>query len=393
MAKRISAVNIRTKGKGFEARPWVNGKQLSIYRHTFEEVQDELAKIQLGKRLASISKDITVEEYLTSWLDREELAVRTGDRKYNTYIDRKGKLEKYVVTGLGNLLLRDVSVLNVRAHFDALAREAMRKSGTLTPVGSRSRQIAFEALRSALTSAVDDGYLLSNPLYTPKGRKKGPKPGHKKSKRVFLTADQANALLDSCVKQSRKLYMLCFTALHTGMRSGELRALRRSAIDLEESYINVLGSASEALDGGHDMVYPKSHAGFRKVTISETLVDELTPWLESLNPEDLVFPNAVGGIMNRNGFMERQFRPAVKDSECPEGTDFHSLRHTHVAMLIAANVSPKKIQARLGHASITITMDTYGHLFPSDDKTTASVLDGAFKRPRESQGKNLKKAS
>jgi Phage integrase family len=88
------------------------------------------------------------------------------------------------------------------------------------------------------------------------------------------------------------------------------------------------------------------------------------PW----EPDALVFGAPEGGPLRHRNFYRRRFRPAVADAGLPERTRFHDLRHTCAALLIAQGAHPLAVMQRLGHSSITVTMNTYGHLFPELDE-------------------------
>ena len=86
--------------------------------------------------------------------------------------------------------------------------------------------------------------------------------------------------------------------------------------------------------------------------------------------------------MRRTNFRRRSWLPAVRAS-VGEPLRFHDMRHSHAAMLIAEGEHPKVIQARLGHSSIQVTLDTYGHLFEGLDEAAADRLDAAYARASE----------
>ena len=96
---------------------------------------------------------------------------------------------------------------------------------------------------------------------------------------------------------------------------------------------------------------------------------------------DLVFTAPLGGPLRRTNFRRRGWLPAVGASIGLPFT-FHDLRHTHAALLIGEGAHPKVIQERMGHASIRVTLDTYGHLFEGLDVAAADSLDGLFERSR-----------
>ena len=91
----------------------------------------------------------------------------------------------------------------------------------------------------------------------------------------------------------------------------------------------------------------------------------------------VIMSNAAGRIIRRNAFGD-SWRAAVKAAGLPVGTRFHDLRHFYASAMIAANLDPKVIQARLGHATVAETMDTYGHLFPDASEQGRGALDAMF---------------
>lgn len=103
-------------------------------------------------------------------------------------------------------------------------------------------------------------------------------------------------------------------------------------------------------------------------------------------PNDLIFVGRDGGPLRRTNFRKRHWLPALERAELPMELRFHDLRHTCAALLIAQGAHPKEIQARLGHSSITTTLDRYGHLFPSLDERLSIGLDELFRRSETESG-------
>jgi integrase len=95
-----------------------------------------------------------------------------------------------------------------------------------------------------------------------------------------------------------------------------------------------------------------------------------------------VFTAPKGGRLRHNNFYQRLFCPALRHAGLPEQVRFHDLRHTCAALLIAQGAHPKAIQAHLGHSSIQVTMDRYGHLFPDALEHLADRLDAARTQAR-----------
>jgi integrase len=114
---------------------------------------------------------------------------------------------------------------------------------------------------------------------------------------------------------------------------------------------------------------PKSTDGVRTVPLSVQLVSALKAWkLKSKfsKPEDLIFPNRHGAHIGHDNLIKRQFLPLL-DAVGARRFNWHSLRHFAVSGWIEAGMAPKTVQTFAGHASLQITMDRYGHLFPNED--------------------------
>ena len=168
-------------------------------------------------------------------------------------------------------------------------------------------------------------------------------------------------------------------AAYTGLRFGELGALRVDRLDMLKRSLRVVENLSEVQ--GHLAVGPvKSKASRRTVTMPAFLVERLASHIATY-PDDsgFVFSAPAGGPIRRTNFRRRHWLPAVR-STVGESVRFHDLRHSHAALLIAEGIHPKVIQERLGHASIKTTLDTYGHLFEGLDAEAADALDDAFQR-------------
>ena len=131
------------------------------------------------------------------------------------------------------------------------------------------------------------------------------------------------------------------------------------------------------MDRGKVYVGPlKTKESRRVVTIPAFLADELGQHPSGSGAtDDLVFPAPEGGYLRRANFRRRLWAPAVERAGISPAPTFHHLRHTAVALAIAQGAHPKAIQSRMGHASITTTLNLYGHLFPSLDVELAERLD------------------
>ncbi len=97
------------------------------------------------------------------------------------------------------------------------------------------------------------------------------------------------------------------------------------------------------------------------------------------DPAELVFTSPEGQPLRSLNFARTVWKPAVAAARLPEGLRIHDLRHTAAALMIAQGAHPEAVKRHLGHSSITVTMDTYGHLFPSEAEALADRVDGMFR--------------
>jgi integrase len=165
---------------------------------------------------------------------------------------------------------------------------------------------------------------------------------------------------------------LIVTAIFTGMRASELRGLPWSAVDFEKRTITVRQRADEYGTIG----MPKSAAGQRTIPMSPTIFNTLLEWRLRCpkGALDLVFPNRVGKVEPLSNIAQRVWRPVQMAAGLVDGDgvplfNFHTLRHFAASLWIELGFSPKRLQTLLGHSSIQMTFDRYGHLFasPEDD--------------------------
>jgi integrase len=183
-----------------------------------------------------------------------------------------------------------------------------------------------------------------------------------------LTPPEIRRLVAAAEERYRLIIM---TAIYTGLREGELLGLGWDDVDFQGRQLIV----RRTLNKNGRFYEPKTRASRRRVAIPVSLVLELKRWkLACPKGEiDIVFPNASGGLENQSNLLKRGFFPALRRAGLRH-IRFHDLRHTYASLLVALDVHPKRIQALMGHSSIKITMDTYGHLMHETDSDAAEKI-------------------
>jgi integrase len=186
------------------------------------------------------------------------------------------------------------------------------------------------------------------------------------------------------------LHALVFVAVTTGLRQGEVLALRWSDVDLADGGLRVVRSLQYLGREGLRFAEPKTARSRRRLALSPDTVSALGEHRRrqlarrlALGPayedQDLVFPDPLGRpappprISHRFGALVR--RAGVGPLR------FHDLRHTHATLLLQAGVHPKVVSERLGNTSVSITLDTYSHVLPGLQEQAVRLLDGILQRP------------
>jgi integrase len=169
------------------------------------------------------------------------------------------------------------------------------------------------------------------------------------------------------------------TAVFTGMRASELRGLRWADIDFDRNVVHVRQRA----DKWGAIGAPKSAAGEREIPMSPMVVNALKEWRLACPQQEaqlvLVFPNGDGHVESHANIIARGFAPLQRTSFGSVKYGLHSLRHFFASWAIEQGFSPKRLQALLGHSSIQMTFDVYGHLFPSLEDDHAKFAGASWR--------------
>jgi integrase len=214
---------------------------------------------------------------------------------------------------------------------------------------------AFQIVSGVFKRAVRRKLIATNPCALVDGL-----PRIEESPKRFLTVSEVGQLADACGEWESLIWL----AATSGMRWEEIVGLRWK--NISGNTIRVVEVVVEV--GGRLIVKgPKTKRSRRSITVPEGLVGRL-------KGDDYVFCDSEGGPLRRSNWMPRVFQPAV-DATVGEPMTFHDLRRTHVAWLIESGVHPKVISDRVGHASIKITMDLYGHLMEGLDASAADAIE------------------
>jgi integrase len=189
---------------------------------------------------------------------------------------------------------------------------------------------------------------------------------HRRRER-FASRDEAKRLLAALAESDRAVWS---TAFYGGLRRGELRALRVKRIDLEANVIHVKRGWDD-----HDGEIETKGRNRRRVPISRVLGRELRAHLvrTGRRDTDLVFGESATSPFRPSDLIARAGK--AREAAGLKRITLHECRHTYASLMIAAGVNAKALSTYMGHASIAITYDRYGHLMPGNEQEAAGLLD------------------
>jgi integrase len=249
--------------------------------------------------------------------------------------------------------------LRLEAITHAAIDDSVRSLSSRHP---RQAQILHETLTMVLRDAQKRGQRISMQALTVKRPKSIP------AKPQFLTRAEVERLAGV----STQPHLIRFAA-YTGLRQGEVFALRDADVDLARRVITVTHTAYNGEIG-----VTKTPAARRTLPLGRNVAGVLSDQLATRPPSTYVFPAPKGGLWNRDNFNSRVLQPATRASGLA-GVTFHDLRHTFAALAIQGGgkggTDAKVLQELMGHASFAVTMNTYGHLYDADKRAAVDELD------------------
>ena len=404
----VGQISLGTDSNGKRIRPTFYGKTVEEVQRQIDEVKKD---VLLGQYVPA--QRITVEQHFKDWL-RTKRPPNTSPTTFSKY---RAVVENHIIPRLGRFPLRELDHLRLNAFYELLADQGLSQ---------RYQFDVANVLKAGLADAVRKNLIPKNPAEIATA----PKDDDKEAR--FLTEDEVQRFLLA----AKGLWMEQFfvVLLHTGLRAGEALGLPWSAVDLDAATLTVRQGMVE-VDGVPTITGVKTKTSRRTISLPAQAVAALRQqWRKQLeaklaagpqwsNPHDLVFSNRVGGFMTRSNIYRRDLRRALNGAavlaaakrygcnpqetlalnaphlparplragdgimlpdgrqgeilpgDLMENVGLHTFRHTHAALLLSQGVQLYTVSRRLGHASISITADLYGHLMPGVDEAAASAME------------------
>ncbi len=348
-----------------------DGKRKSFYGKTRQEAARKLAAALRDRDagLPVVGGAQTVGQYLSAWLAASKATVRLRTwRGYETHVRR------HALPTLGALNLVKLTPQHVQLLYAKKLEEGL---------SSTSVHHLHVVLHRALDAALRLGLVQRNVCEMVEV------PRIRHHEMTTLSEAQAQKLLTTA--QGARLEALYVLALATGMRQGELLALKWRDVDLDGATLQVRASVHY---GGSSFVFdePKTPYSRRRIALSQIAIEALRSHrvrqLEeriqlgaAWDDMELVFPNSIGRPLSASNLMRREFHPLLDQAGLPK-VRFHDLRHTAATLLISRGINPKVVSEMLGHSHVSVTLGIYSHVMPHMQEQAASAMDAALRGQR-----------
>ena len=353
----------------------VTGERKRIYKTingTKREAEKVMRKMvyEMENGLYVKPSKLKVKDLLLKWLESCKSTLQ--DRSYASY---KMIVEKHFIPALGDIPLKDLKPFHIESYQNQKLTTGRKdkKSGGLSPTTVQNHN-------HLLTTALDYGVRMQMIKNNPAKVVKAPRRAEVDVK--FLDKGEIKKLLNAAPESWIHDFVLF--AVQTGMRRGEVIGLEWENVDLKNKKIHVKQILQRVRGQGLKFKSPKTKSSQRTIDLNDELVNllkdikkhqakrRLRLGKKYYTDKNLVFCNEDGSPCNPQG-VTRQFKRLAKKAGFFE-LRLHDLRHSHASLLLKEGVHPKVVQERLGHSSITQTLDTYSHIQPSLQKEAAEKI-------------------
>ena len=303
-----------------------------------------------------------MNEYLEFWLQTTKTSIRP-----KTYEQYDQIVHQHINPLLGDMKLMDIKPDKIQAFYNNKLQ-----SGT----SERTVILIHAVLHRSLNQAMKLGLITNNPAQAVT------RPRLKQKEMKILDDYQVRDLLLSV--KGTKYEALYLIAITTGLRQGELLALKWNDLDWKGRKLKVQRQIQRLKDQGLVFSEPKTKAGRRVIALGKSTLEKLKEhyklqeferqvtgnrWVDN----DLIFPSSVGTPQEASNTL-KHFKQHLKASKLPD-IRFHDLRHTAATLMLQQGIHPKVVQERLGHSNISLTLDTYSHVLPSMQEEAADKID------------------
>lgn len=368
MGKRAAGEgSVYKRGKRWVAQVGSDENREYKYFDTQKEANDWRQKKneQIRKGLIVEGSKVHLSKFLEKWLIVKKTSVRP-----NTYLQYTQIVHQHINPKLGDIKLRDLKPHQVQNLYTKKLEDG---------VSPRTTRLIHAVLHNGLNHALKIGLVVRNVS----DATTLPKVPRKEMK----THDdyQVRQLLQTA--EGTRMRVLFRIAVTTGLRQGEILDLKWSDLDWQTGRLQIQRQAQRRKGEGIVFCEPKSASGRRVVNLGEKTIDILREHKEKQYRErmiagdkwqenDLIFPSPIGTPQDWANIL-KGYKKCLKKAGLPD-LRFHDLRHTAATLMLQQKINPKVVQERLGHADISLTLNTYSHVMPSMQEEAAEKMDELF---------------
>lgn len=362
------------------------GKRQRIVRRGFtkrKHAADAMIDLEyiLGKAKLDLKNDITFKDMAAEWLD----VYSNTDRKISTIRVRKheiGHLNKF----FGFRKLKDITKKMYQDAITSLKVEKKLSENTISGIHGTARMIFKRALEQDLIFVDPSAF-----AYLPKDKKTVEEIENEKIEEKYFEKNELKHFLDTAYQLNFEYYVMFYLLAWTGLRAGELAALKWSDIDFKECTISVTKTYYNPSNSTkkYTLLPPKTRGSIRKIDVESEVLQAINKFRIKQNEikmqmkhewhdQNFVFARIKGPYWGYPHFIktiENRFNAVLKKSEIQKKLTPHSLRHTHTSLLAEAGVDLQRIMDRLGHTEDQTTTKIYLHI-TKDRKKEASQKFG-----------------
>lgn len=345
----------------------IEGRRKTKYFDRLSEANKWLREMenQVDQGLTLRGLDLTLAEYFVSWLENKK-----GSVDETTIYDYGGYVKRDIVPLLGAIKLADLRPDQIQQLLGMKGQQGLQASTVLK---------IFNIINTALKQAVKLGIISRNPADSVERPRL-----QRKEMKVW---DETQVMHFIATLTGTRWEALFYMAVTTGLRRGEILALRWSDFDWVSRKLNIQRQIRTVKGKGLQERPPKSAAGLRVVELGERDIEKLKKHVDiqqrmkelagdRWKENGLIFPSTIGTFLSPWNYYTK-FIEFSKKAGLPE-IRLHDLRHTAATLMLKHDVHPKIVQERLGHADIAITLNTYSHVLPSLQSEAAAKLDEAL---------------
>ncbi|MBR5129222.1 MAG: site-specific integrase [Firmicutes bacterium] len=359
---------VRQKGSRFEGRVTYQEKTYSVYGDTVKETQTKMTelKYKLEHGVFVEKSKLTLDQWFDTWIEE----YKKNQVKIGTYTNYKNYYRCMLKERLGSRYIADIR----GEHIQKLYNDYVKEDYSLTAIKSTAI-----ILNGCFKQAVKNGLIEKNPvLNTELPRRK------EKKVKEAMTKEQQTLFMEYA--KDSYLYNLFAIMLRTGMRIGELQALKYSDINRKNNVIEVRRTLKYIVGIGYLEDTPKTRTSKRDIPLTTATLqlfeNQKKQWSRKIgNINGYIFTNEKGEPLSRDkvqGEIDRIVKRIRKDGYEFNHISPHIFRHTFATRAIEAGMQPQVLKTIMGHSSLAMTMDLYSHVMEDVKVNEMEKIDIAF---------------